>query len=152
MGGCLAWFAANLALFWGYMMHGVTFPLSYSYPDLCTLTRAHTHTHTHTHTHMHMHTRAHTHTHTQFQEVESGQAKKFTLPLFNSLGRSVSTTQVNTSPRRFSASYSHPSSTSDLSISPPLSPYYYSGSRTLYMPHANRRQRRASLVGHRSTV
>jgi len=80
----------------------------------------------------------------RFQEV-NGDAKRFTLPLFGSLGRAVSASHVNTSPRH--VSLSNPSSISDLSISPPLSPsdLLHPPRRPLYMPQANRRQRRASL-------
>ena len=109
---------------------------------------------------MYMHTRPYTHTlmyiihtyiHTltqQFSEMETSRAQRFMLPLFGNLGRAISATQVNSlSPRHF-ASFSNPSSMTDLSISPPLSPngLQLKPVRPTYMPHANRRQRRASLV------
>lgn len=76
--------------------------------------------------------------------------KRFTLPLFGNLGRSVSVTNVgptSTSPpnglTHIGQSLSNPNSTLDLSLSPPHSP---TDGKSLYMPYANRRQRRASLA------
>ncbi len=94
-----------------------------------------------------------THTHTQsppFAETNT-KTQRFTLPLFGHLGRAQSATQVNTLPRNFhshSHSFSNPSSMTDLSISPPLSPsdLLRPPQPPSYMPEANRRQRRASLV------
>ena len=101
---------------------------------------SHAHTHTHTHTHISLPLCL-----SQFPEAND-KAKRFTLPLFGHLGRAVSASHVNTVHHPFTRS--NTSSVTDLSISPPLSPsdLYHPPSRPLYMPQANRRQRRASLV------
>lgn len=86
-----------------------------------------------------------------FSETEP---KRFTLPLFGNLGRSISVTNVgstalSTNSARLGQSLSNPSSMLDLTISPPISP---NGTKPLYMPHVNRRQRRASLVRSNVTM
>lgn len=74
------------------------------------------------------------------------------LPLFGSLSRAISASQVNNARhRRFSATGSslcNLSTLEDRSMSPSLSPSDNSPNLLLpsHMPHANRRQRRASLV------
>ena len=107
------------------------------------------------------------HTHSQsFIEVEPRRAQKYTLPLFGNLSRAMSTSAVSTTPQghkvhsntipRHFHSFSNPSSMTDLTVSPPRSPngtplLTQSPVRPLYMPDANRRQRRASLVSTCST-
>lgn len=82
-----------------------------------------------------------------FTELEP---RRHVLPLFGSLGRAMSATHVNAFPAGLNtSSYSNPTSLTDLSISPPLSPgesHSLFPSPPSYMPAANRRQRRASLV------
>ena len=85
------------------------------------------------------------------------------LPLFGNLSRAMSTSAVTGNPHHIRAqttsntpthhfqSFSNPTSMTDLTISPPRSPnggplLTQSPVRPLYMPDANRRQRRASLV------
>ena len=109
---------------------------------------------THSHTCMHTHSQS-------FIEVEPRRAQKYTLPLFGNLSRAMSTSAMSTTPQghqvhfntipRHFHSFSNPSSMTDLTVSPPRSPngtplLTQSPVRPLYMPDANRRQRRASLV------
>ena len=85
------------------------------------------------------------------------------LPLFGNLSRAMSTSAVTgnphhvrsqttaNTPTHYFHSFSNPNSVTDLTISPPRSPnggplLTQSPIRPLYMPDANRRQRRASLV------
>ena len=79
------------------------------------------------------------------------QPKRFTLPIFGNLGRSVSISQVNrplstssaTLPSSIENSRSLPQSTLDLTRHQSLSPY---DGKLKIKPGANRMQRRASLV------
>ena len=78
-----------------------------------------------------------------FAEVDN--PKRFSLPIFGNLGRSASISQVNQRPSsvpsgKFAGSRSGVSqSTFDLSRSP-------QEGKPIFMPEANRRQRRKSLV------
>lgn len=97
-----------------------------------------------------------------FIEVEP-RTQRFMLPLFGNLSRAMSTSAVSSNPHphvrhhshantvQHFHSFSNPTSMTDLTISPPRSPnggplLTQMPVRPLFMPDANRRQRRASLV------